>query len=67
MTDGPTRGQGRWYWCLTHAQVEQGPGCPDMERLGPYDSRERAEGAIARTRARTEEQDAADERWREQS
>ena len=49
-----------WWWCLTHAAVEEGPGCPNKERLGPYASREQAEQAPARTRARTEQQDAAD-------
>ena len=57
MTDGRTG----WYWCLKHAAVEHGPGCPDKERLGPYSSQEEAEGAIARTRARTAAEDARDE------
>ena len=50
-----------YWWCLTHSAVEQGEGCPDMKRLGPYDTREQAEGAPARTRARTAENDARDE------
>ncbi len=49
-----------YWWCLTHVRVEQGPGCPNNERLGPYATREQAESAIARTRARTEEQDEID-------
>jgi len=55
-----------YWWCLTHGTVEQGEGCPNMERLGPYDSREQAEAALARTHARTAENDARDEaedRW----
>jgi hypothetical protein len=51
----------QWWWCLTHRRVEEGPGCPNMERLGPYDTREQAEGAPDRVRARTAEQDALDE------
>jgi hypothetical protein len=51
-----------FWWCLTHARVEQGPGCPNMERLGPYPTRELAETAIARTTARTEAEDARDRR-----
>lgn len=54
-----------FWWCLTHARVEEGPGCPNMERLGPYESRERAEAAIARARARTEAEDARDQAWDE--
>lgn len=49
-----------WWWCLQHEQVEQGPGCPNMKRLGPYGTREQAEAAPTRTAARTAEQDAAD-------
>ena len=50
-----------FWWCLTHGAVEQGAGCPNMERLGPYDTREQAAGALDRTRARTAENDARDE------
>jgi hypothetical protein len=50
-----------WWWCLTHAEAEQGAGCANMNRLGPYETREQAEQAPDRTRARTEQQDALDE------
>ena len=53
-------GREGWWWCLTHAAVEHGPGCPDKERLGPYPTREQAAGALSRTRARTEAEDARD-------
>ena len=56
-----------FWWCLTHARVEEGPGCPNMERMGPYASREQAEGAIARAKARTEAEDARDKAWEEGS
>lgn len=56
-----------FWWCLTHARVEEGPGCPNMERLGPYDSRAQAESAIDRARARTEAEDARDRAWEEGS
>lgn len=55
-----------WYWCLRHAEVEQGDGCPNNVRLGPYETREQAASAPARVRGRTEEQDAidaADDDW----
>lgn len=50
-----------WWWCLTHNEVEQGAGCANINRLGPYDTREEAAGALERARARTEQQDAIDE------
>ena len=50
-----------YWWCLTHAAVEEGDGCPNKERLGPYATREMAAAAIDRTRARTEAEDARDE------
>ena len=53
------------WGCLTHARVEEGPGCPNMERLGPYSSREQAETAIDRAKARTEAEDAKDRAWDE--
>ena len=56
-----------YWWCLTHARVEEGAGCPNMERMGPYASREQAEGAIARAKARTEAEDAKDQAWDEGS
>lgn len=51
-----------FWWCLTHARVEEGPGCPNNERLGPYPTREQAASAIDRTRARTEAEDERDKR-----
>jgi len=39
-----------WWYCLTHQNVEQGPGCPGKDRLGPYATREEAEHALDRVR-----------------
>lgn len=49
-----------WWWCLEHKRVEEGLGCGSTTRLGPYDSAQRAAGALERTRARAAEQDARD-------
>jgi hypothetical protein len=49
-----------WWWCLEHNRVEQGPGCANMARLGPYASEQEAAGALDRTPARTEAEDARD-------
>jgi hypothetical protein len=52
----------RWYYCLRHKTVEQGQVCPNSDRLGPYETREEAEGAIAKAAERTEAWDH-DPRW----
>lgn len=41
--------EGKWFYCLKHNRVEHGPGCPDRDRMGPYDTE--AEAASALTRA----------------
>ena len=51
----------QWWWCLEHSAVEQGTGCANMGRLGPYSSEQEAAGALARAKARTEANDAADQ------
>lgn len=56
----------QWYWCLDHSRVEQGAGCPNDRRLGPYETEHEAAGALTRARARTEEIDRreeADDAW----
>lgn len=50
-----------WWWCLEHKRVEQGAGCANMSRLGPYASEQEAAGAPERAKARTAANDAADE------
>ncbi len=54
-----------FWWCLTHGAVEEGDGCPNKERLGPYPSREQAASALQRTAERTAAEDARDEADRE--
>jgi hypothetical protein len=53
--------QDQWWFNLRTQQVEQGPGDPDSERLGPYDSREEASGVLARMRRRNEQFDREDD------
>ena len=54
-----------FWWCLTHSSVEgstsEDTGCANLDRLGPYGTREQAGNALDRARARTAEQDAKDE------
>ena len=55
-----------WWWCLRHGRVEQGAGCPNQERMGPYGTEQQAATAIDRSAARTAEEDArdrADDDW----
>lgn len=54
---------GPWYWCLIHARVESAEGCPNIERLGPYTTREQAATALERAHENTERWDADDARW----
>jgi hypothetical protein len=50
-----------WY-CLTHQTVEHGPGCPNGERMGPYETSAEAASAISRAAARSEQWDN-DPKW----
>ena len=52
-----------WWFCLRHHEVEQGPGCPGKDRLGPYPTREAAEHALETVRQRNEAWDEQDA-WR---
>lgn len=54
-------GQNLWWFNLRTQSVEQGPGDPNSERMGPYATRAEAEGALERAKARNEAWDAADD------
>jgi hypothetical protein len=47
----------RYYYCVKHHAVEGAEGCPAINRLGPYDSREEAERALEKVQQRNEEWD----------
>jgi hypothetical protein len=55
---------GEWYFCLKHLRTEQGAGCANVERLGPYASREEADRALQTAAERNEKWDS-DPRWRD--
>jgi hypothetical protein len=57
MTDPKHLGdaQGDWYFCFKHQKVESRGECNQMDRMGPYPTREDAEGWRARVAARNEE------------
>jgi len=52
---------GEWYWCLQHHAVEPYEGCKSENRLGPYPTREAAEGALDKVKARNDQWDREDE------
>ncbi len=50
-----------WY-CVKHHRVEGEQGCPDKDRLGPYESEAEAARALEKTQERNEAWDN-DPRW----
>lgn len=52
---------GKYYYCLDHNKVETAEGCKAADRLGPYDTPEEAQNALATLHARNEELDRQDE------
>ena len=50
-----------WWFNLRTQKVEQGPGDPNSERMGPYMTREEAETALSRAHLRNEAWDAQDD------
>jgi hypothetical protein len=51
----------QWWFCLIHKTVEEGVGCANASRLGPYETRELAETAIERISKRQEDLDSEEE------
>ena len=47
----------KWWFCLIHQVVEEGAGCPDQSRLGPFENREQAQSVLARMHKRDEDAD----------
>lgn len=52
-----------WYYCLKHNRVEEGPGCPNSDRLGPFDTEEQAARALDLARERNEKWDRENAEW----
>jgi len=55
----------QWWFCLKHQSVEQSDACANFERLGPYSSRQEAEGALAQAAERTQQWDD-NPRWNDE-
>jgi hypothetical protein len=52
----------KWWWSLRHQRVEYGPGEPNSERLGPFDSEADAQRALERAKERNDAWEA-DPNW----
>jgi hypothetical protein len=46
--------EGKYWYCLTHHQVEGEEGCRNQDRLGPYDTPEDAARALEKVQERNE-------------
>ena len=53
----------KWWYSLKHMRVEHGPGDPNSERLGPYDSETEAKNALETARKRNEQWDEGENEW----
>lgn len=49
--------ENKFYWCMKHHTVEPYQGCSNDNRLGPYDTREQAAGALEHVAERNEDWD----------
>jgi hypothetical protein len=45
---------GDWYYCFKHGKVERREDCNQMDRMGPYPTRQEAEHWRERVAARNE-------------
>lgn len=50
----------QWWFCLIHQAVEQGSGCPDASRLGPYEQESMAREVLMRMAKRNTDFDDED-------
>jgi hypothetical protein len=53
----------QWWYCLVHQKVEPETGCPNSERLGPFDTADEASHALEVAAKRNEEWEAGDDEW----
>ncbi|MBB4930776.1 hypothetical protein F4561_001596 [Lipingzhangella halophila] len=52
--------ENQWWYCLRHSRAEQGPGCPNKYRLGPYPDEAAAVEALRTVAERNEAWDQDD-------
>jgi hypothetical protein len=46
--------EAKYWFCVTHHVVEQEDGCPNEDRLGPYDTAEQAARALEKVQERND-------------
>ena len=54
-----------WWYNLVTGKVEHGPGAPNSQRLGPFETELEAANALERARERNEKWEEEDRRWNE--
>lgn len=55
----------QWWFCLRHQKVEQGTGCANSERMGPYATSQDAEASLRLAAERTEQWEN-DPKWNDE-
>ncbi|RGA00440.1 hypothetical protein DI270_034825 [Microbispora triticiradicis] len=55
----------QWWFCLKHMTVEPEKGCPNKDRLGPYDSQDAASHALQTAAERNKKWKEQDKGWDE--
>jgi hypothetical protein len=58
--------EGEYWFCVTHHAVEKEDGCPNEDRLGPYDTAEEASRALEKVQERNEAWDH-DPAWKDEA
>ncbi len=58
--------EGKYWFCVTHHAVEKEDGCPNEERLGPYDTAAEASRALEKVQERNEAWDH-DPAWEDEA
>jgi hypothetical protein len=51
----------QWWFCLVHQAVEQGAGCPDQSRFGPFETQADAKSVLERMHKRDTDFESSDE------
>jgi hypothetical protein len=54
---------GHWWFCLTHMRVEGDEGCPNKDRMGPYETEEAAANALKTAAERNKAWQDQDRDW----
>ncbi|MBP2702561.1 hypothetical protein JOL79_01940 [Microbispora sp. RL4-1S] len=55
----------QWWFCLKHMRVEPEKGCPNKDRLGPYESESAAADALKTASERNKAWAEKDREWDE--